>query len=199
MSVIAVHDRRSDVVPAARARRVVKVYGSGVTEVRALDEVTLDLPRARFTAIMGPSGSGKSTLLHCLAGLDEVTSGEVFVGDVDVTALDEKRRTLLRRDRLGFIFQFFNLVPSLTALENIMLPMSLARREPDRAWVDELVGTMGLQERLHHRPSELSGGEQQRVAAARTPSTARMSSSNCPGTPREVKLPADPKPLSART
>ncbi|MGH2734726.1 MAG: ABC transporter ATP-binding protein [Actinomycetota bacterium] len=152
---------------AARALDAVKVYGSGDTAVRALDGVTVDFPAGRFTAIMGPSGSGKSTLLHCLAGLDELTSGQVFLSDVDVTALDEKRRTLLRRDKVGFIFQSFNLVPSLTAAENITLPMDLAKRSPDREWLDNLIGIVGLGDRLHHRPSELSGGQQQRVAAAR--------------------------------
>jgi putative ABC transport system ATP-binding protein len=152
---------------AARAADAVKVYGSGATAVRALDGVTVDFPTGRYTAIMGPSGSGKSTLLHCLAGLDELTSGQIFLGGVEVTALDEKRRTLLRRDKVGFIFQSFNLVPSLTAAENITLPMDLAKRTPDREWVDNLIEIVGLGDRLHHRPSELSGGQQQRVAAAR--------------------------------
>jgi putative ABC transport system ATP-binding protein len=168
MSVTASQAAPETVVEAAaRAIDVVKIYGSGETEVRALDGVDVVLPKRRFTAIMGPSGSGKSTLLHCLAGLDEVTSGTIFLGDAEVTALDEKERTLLRRDRVGFIFQFFNLVPNLDALENITLPLALARREPDRAWVNEVVDILGLRDRLGHRPSELSGGQQQRVAAAR--------------------------------
>jgi putative ABC transport system ATP-binding protein len=152
---------------ASKAVDVVKVYGSGATAVTALNHVNVEFAAQRFTAIMGPSGSGKSTLLHCLAGLDDVTSGEVFIGETNVTTLDEKRRTLLRRDQVGFIFQSFNLVPTLTAQENVLLPMALARRDPDRAWVDRLTQTIGLTDRLHHHPSELSGGEQQRVATAR--------------------------------
>nr|MBA3291603.1 ABC transporter ATP-binding protein [Actinomycetota bacterium] len=134
---------------------------------RALDGIDAEFEHAEFTAIMGPSGSGKSTLLHCLAGLDEVTSGKIFLGDIDVTTLDEKRRTQVRRDKIGFIFQSFNLVPSLTAEENITLPMDLARRKPDLDWLNGLYDLVGLKDRLHHRPAELSGGEQQRVAAAR--------------------------------
>jgi putative ABC transport system ATP-binding protein len=145
----------------------VKVYGQGSTSVRALDGIDAEFEHAEFTAIMGPSGSGKSTLLHCLAGLDEVTSGKIFLGDIDVTTLDEKRRTQVRRDKIGFIFQSFNLVPSLTAEENITLPMDLARRKPDLDWLNGLYDLVGLKDRLHHRPAELSGGEQQRVAAAR--------------------------------
>jgi len=145
----------------------VKVYGQGSTSVRALDGIDAEFEHAEFTAIMGPSGSGKSTLLHCLAGLDEVTSGKIFLGDIDVTTLDEKRRTQVRRDKIGFIFQSFNLVPSLTAEENITLPMDLARRKPDLDWLNGLYDLVGLKNRLHHRPAELSGGEQQRVAAAR--------------------------------
>jgi putative ABC transport system ATP-binding protein len=152
---------------AARAESVVKVYGSGATEVRALDGVSVGFPPGRFTAIMGPSGSGKSTLLHCLAGLDSVTSGKVYLGDREITACSEKERTLLRRDRMGFVFQFFNLLPTLTAGENITLPLALAGRKPDAAWLAELVRTVGLADRLHHLPSELSGGQQQRVAVAR--------------------------------
>jgi len=152
---------------AARAVGAVKVYGEGETAVRALDGVTVDLEAGRFTAIMGPSGSGKSTLLHCLAGLDTVTEGKVFIGGVDLTALDEKRLTQLRRDRVGFIFQAYNLVPTLTAGENITLPIDIAGREPDAAWVDTVIDTIGLRDRLAHRPSQLSGGQQQRVAAAR--------------------------------
>jgi putative ABC transport system ATP-binding protein len=160
-------DAVPDVQAAARVSDVVKVYGAGAGEVRALDGVTVAFPAGRFNAIMGPSGSGKSTLLHCLAGLDDVTSGDVFLGDTKVSALNEKQRTLLRRDRMGFVFQFFNLVPTLTAIENITLPLSLAGRRPDREWIDELVATMGLGDRLRHRPAELSGGQQQRVAVAR--------------------------------
>lgn len=153
--------------PAARAVDAVKIYGEGPTAVRALDGVTVELERGRFTAIMGPSGSGKSTLLHCLAGLDELTSGRVFLGDVDLTALDERRRTRLRRERVGFVFQAFNLVPTLTALENITLPLDLAGRAADRGWIDRVVDVLGLRPRLHHLPAALSGGEQQRVATAR--------------------------------
>ncbi len=152
---------------AARAERLTKVYGSGDTSVVALDAVTVELPRGQFTAIMGPSGSGKSTLMHCLAGLDTATGGSVFVGDVDLTTLDDKRLTRLRRDSVGFIFQAFNLLPTLTALENITLPMDIAGRKPDAAWLDSVIDTVGLRDRLHHRPTELSGGQQQRVACAR--------------------------------
>ena len=152
---------------ASRAVDVTKVYGSGVTAVTALDRVSVAFPEGQFSAIMGPSGSGKSTLLNCLAGLDTVTYGTVYVGDTDVTALDERGRTKLRRDRVGFIFQTFNLVPTLNAMENIRLPLDLAGRDPDGAWLDRVIDTVGLRDRLHHRPSELSGGQQQRVAAAR--------------------------------
>jgi putative ABC transport system ATP-binding protein len=152
---------------AARAVGATKVYGSGQTEVTALDDVSIELESARFTAIMGPSGSGKSTLMHCLAGLDTLTSGEVWIGDTRVDDLDDKRLTVLRRERIGFIFQSFNLVPTLTARENIELPLSLAGTKPDDAWLDRIVETVGLADRLHHRPSELSGGQQQRVAVAR--------------------------------
>ena len=146
---------------------LVKVYGEGEAAVRALDGVSLVVPKGRFKAIMGPSGSGKSTLLNCLAALDELTSGKVYVGGVEISGLDEKERTRLRRDRVGFIFQAFNLVPTLTALENITLPMDLAKRRVDRQWLDYLIETVGLKDRLHHLPAELSGGQQQRVAAAR--------------------------------
>ncbi|MCP3912221.1 MAG: ABC transporter ATP-binding protein [Actinomycetia bacterium] len=152
---------------AARARGARKVYGSGDTEVVALDNVDVDFAAGEFTAIMGPSGSGKSTLMHCLAGLDQLTAGSAFVGDVDIATANEKELTLLRRDRLGFVFQAFNLVPTLSAIENITLPMDLAGSKPDRAWLDEVVTTVGLAERLAHRPGELSGGQQQRVAVAR--------------------------------
>jgi putative ABC transport system ATP-binding protein len=152
---------------AARAVEATKVYGSGDTAVIALDEVTVDLPTGRFTAIMGPSGSGKSTLMHCLAGLDTLTSGRVFVGDVDLGRLSEKELTRLRRDRIGFVFQAYNLLPVLSASENVTLPARLAGTKPDRAWFDEVVATVRLGDRLGHRPSELSGGQQQRVAVAR--------------------------------
>jgi putative ABC transport system ATP-binding protein len=152
---------------AARAVAVVKVYGEGPTRVEALRGVDLDLPRGGFTAIMGPSGSGKSTLMHCLAGLDSIDGGSVWIGGEDVSAMSDQQRTLLRRDRVGFVFQSFNLIPSLTALENIRLPVALAGRDPDPDWLAELVATTGLGERLEHTPAELSGGQQQRVAVAR--------------------------------
>jgi putative ABC transport system ATP-binding protein len=162
------HDSTShDLGIAARAIDATKVYGAGDAEVRALDGVTVDFATARFTAIMGPSGSGKSTLMHALAGLDSLTSGSVWIGDVDLGTLKEKKLTQLRRDRVGFIFQAFNLIPTLTAAENIVLPMRLAGRKPNRDWVDHVVATVGLANRLTHRPSELSGGQQQRVAVAR--------------------------------
>jgi putative ABC transport system ATP-binding protein len=154
-------------VAAARAIDAVKVYGSGDTAVRALDGVSVDFSAARFTAIMGPSGSGKSTLMHCVAGLDDLTSGQVWVGDVELGSLSDKERTLLRRSRIGFVFQAYNLVPTLTAEENITLPLALAGSQPDPAWLDTVVDTVRLRDRLHHRPSELSGGQQQRVAVAR--------------------------------
>ena len=152
---------------AARAVHATKVYGSGDTAVIALNDVTIDFATGYFTAIMGPSGSGKSTLMHNLAGLDTLTSGQVFIGDTDLTKLDDKRLTILRRDKVGFIFQAYNLVPTLTALENITLPMALAGRKPDQAWLATVIATVGLGSRLEHRPSELSGGQQQRVAVAR--------------------------------
>ncbi|MFJ9646629.1 ABC transporter ATP-binding protein [Streptomyces sp. NPDC101206] len=152
---------------AARARRVVKAYGSGETRVVALDAVDVDIARGQFTAIMGPSGSGKSTLMHCLAGLDTVTSGQIFLDDTEITGLKDKKLTQLRRDRIGFIFQAFNLLPTLNALENITLPMDIAGRKPDREWLNRVVETVGLAGRLGHRPTQLSGGQQQRVAVAR--------------------------------
>ncbi|MEU1335164.1 ABC transporter ATP-binding protein [Streptomyces sp. NPDC005865] len=152
---------------AARVADAVKVYGSGDTAVRALDGVSVDFPAGRFTAIMGPSGSGKSTLMHCAAGLDTLTSGAAFIGDTELGTLDDRRLTLLRRDRVGFVFQAFNLVPTLTVAENITLPMDLAGIRGDREWTDALIDVVGLRDRLHHRPSELSGGQQQRVAVAR--------------------------------
>ena len=153
--------------PAAAARGATKVYGSGQTEVTALDDVSIDFEPGRFTAIMGPSGSGKSTLMHCVAGLDTLTAGEAWIGDVKVTGLDDKRLTQLRRDKIGFVFQQFNLVPTLNALENITLPQALAGTKPDEAWLETILETVSLRDRLHHRPSELSGGQQQRVAVAR--------------------------------
>ena len=142
-------------------------YRTGPERVTALDGLTLDLPAGTFTSVMGPSGSGKSTLLHCLAGLDDLTSGQVIIGDTDLSTLNERDLTRLRRDRVGFIFQSFNLVPTLTAYENITLPLQLAGRKPDQEWFDTIVSTVGLANRLKHRPSELSGGQQQRVAVAR--------------------------------
>jgi putative ABC transport system ATP-binding protein len=152
---------------AARAVDAFKIYGEGEAEVRALDGVSVDFESARMTAIMGPSGSGKSTLLHCLAGLDRLTSGQIFLGESELSALSEKQLTLIRRDKIGFVFQSYNLIPTLNALENITLPMSLARRKPDQEWLDTVVTTVRLGDRLKHRPAELSGGQQQRVAVAR--------------------------------
>ncbi len=152
---------------AARVEGLSKIYGAGETRVVALDDVTLELYAGEFTAIMGKSGSGKSTLMHCAAGLDDATTGHVWVGGVDLTTLKEKHLTELRRDRIGFVFQAFNLVPTLTAQENILLPSAIAGRRPEPAWFDEVVDTVGLRDRLGHRPSELSGGQQQRVACAR--------------------------------
>ncbi len=152
---------------ASRAIDLVKVYGSGEEAVRALDNVTVGFPARRFTAIMGPSGSGKSTLMHCLAGLDTPTSGKVLLGDVELGGLSDKKLTLLRRERVGFVFQAFNLVPTLSAGENVTLPLTLAGTKPDPDWVDAVTGTMGLQDRLSHRPAQLSAGQQQRVAVAR--------------------------------
>jgi putative ABC transport system ATP-binding protein len=169
MSTVVAEDASSSLHTRAAARAVhaSKVYGKGETAVTALDDVSVDFEAGRFTAIMGPSGSGKSTLMHCIAGLDSLTSGSVFIGDVDLSKLDDKRLTILRRDQVGFIFQAFNLVPTLTALENILLPSSLGKRDVDEAWLEQVVTTVGLGDRLHHRPSELSGGQQQRVAVAR--------------------------------
>jgi putative ABC transport system ATP-binding protein len=153
--------------PAARAVDVRKVYGTGDASVEALRGISLDLAASEWTAIMGPSGSGKSTLLHVLAGLDTPTAGRVFIGDVDLTTLNDKQLTQLRRDRIGFVFQAYNLIPTLTAEENITLPMDIAGRDVDRSWFDQVVETVGLRDRLRHRPTELSGGQQQRVAGAR--------------------------------
>ena len=159
--------RRAETRAAARTVDACKVYGTGVTEVRALDGVTVEFPTGEFTAIMGPSGSGKSTLLHCTAGLDSLTSGSAFIGDQDLSALDDHDLTVLRRDRIGIVFQSFNLVPTLNARANIGLPMRLAGRQGDPAWSDQVIQTLGIADRLDHRPSELSGGQQQRVAVAR--------------------------------
>jgi putative ABC transport system ATP-binding protein len=165
-------DVRSDpagkrVLPAARAVDAVKVYGRGEAEVRALDGITIEFAAGEFTAIMGPSGSGKSTLMHVLAGLDDLTSGSAWIGETELGPLNDKQLTRLRRDHVGFVFQSFNLVPTLTAGENIVLPTRLARRRPDRQWIAEVVRVVGLTDRLAHRPAQLSGGQQQRVAVAR--------------------------------
>ena len=152
---------------AAHAIALSKVYGSGDTRVTALDSVDVEIEAGQFTAIMGPSGSGKSTLMHCLAGLDSLTSGQVWIGETELSQLTDKALTKLRRDSVGFVFQAFNLVPTLSALENITLPIDIAGRKPDQQWVDLVIDTVGLRDRLTHRPSELSGGQQQRVACAR--------------------------------
>jgi putative ABC transport system ATP-binding protein len=152
---------------AASAIEITKTYGSGPTAVTALDGVSVAFGRGRFSTVMGPSGSGKSTLLHCLAGLDTVDQGEVHLGDVLLSGLRERQLTRLRRDRVGFIFQSFNLLPTLTAADNIVLPLAIAGRRPERAWLDRVVDAVGVRDRLQHKPAELSGGEQQRVAAAR--------------------------------
>ncbi|MEU7022282.1 ABC transporter ATP-binding protein [Streptomyces sp. NPDC046203] len=152
---------------AARATDLTKVYGHGETQVVALDRVSVDFRQGEFTAIMGPSGSGKSTLMHCVAGLDSFSSGSVRIGDTELGSLKDKQLTQLRRDKIGFIFQAFNLLPTLTALENITLPMDIAGRKPDKEWVQRVIDMIGLSGRLSHRPSQLSGGQQQRVAVAR--------------------------------
>jgi len=152
---------------AARAINLVKLYGHGDNQVRALDGLSVDFRRGEFTAIMGPSGSGKSTLMHCLAGLDVATSGTVAIGATDLTGLSDKKMTKLRRDRVGFVFQAYNLVPTLTAIENITLPLDIAGKKPNAQWLQQIITTLGLADRLTHRPSELSGGQQQRVACAR--------------------------------
>jgi putative ABC transport system ATP-binding protein len=152
---------------AAAVRNLTKTYGTGQAQVVALDDVSIDLEAGRFTAVMGPSGSGKSTLMHCCAGLDTADSGSVLIGDLDLTRLNDKALTELRRDEIGFVFQSFNLVPTLTARENILLPLAIAGRQPDQAWYDSVIATVGLGDRLEHKPKELSGGQQQRVAIAR--------------------------------
>ena len=166
MTATALHEPATRTA-AARVVHGTKVYGSGDTAVRALDDVSVAFEPERFTAIMGPSGSGKSTLMHCVAGLDTLTKGQVYIGDVELGALSDRELTRLRRERIGFVFQSYNLVPTLTAAENINLPLALGGRQGDREWVDSVVATVGLQDRLSHRPSELSGGQQQRVAVAR--------------------------------
>src|SRR3954452_2413774 len=168
MTTVAPHGGTSaGAHPAARAVGLWKVYGSGEAQVTALRGVDVELGRGEFTAIMGPSGSGKSTLMHCLAGLDTVTQGDVYVGDERATGLSDAGLTKLRRDRVGFVFQQFNLLPTLSAEENILLPLAIAGRRADPKWFDTVVGTVGLRDRLSHRPSQLSGGQQQRVACAR--------------------------------
>ncbi|WP_442811896.1 ABC transporter ATP-binding protein [Streptomyces sp. NBC_01803] len=152
---------------AAKATDLTKVYGEGETRVVALDQVSVEFRQSEFTAIMGPSGSGKSTLMHCMAGLDSVSGGSARIGDTELTGLSDKKLTKLRRDRIGFIFQAFNLLPTLSAIENIRLPMDIAGRKPDAEWLDTVISTVGLADRLKHRPAELSGGQQQRVAVAR--------------------------------
>jgi putative ABC transport system ATP-binding protein len=156
-----------DISVAARTAGLTKAYGTGETRVVALDAVDVAITRGRFTAVMGPSGSGKSTLMHCLAGLDKVTAGRVWIADTEITRLSDKALTRLRRDRIGFMFQAFNLLPTLTAAENITLPMDIAGRKPDQQWLDQVIDTLGLRARLSHRPAQLSGGQQQRVACAR--------------------------------
>ena len=160
-------DNTTATVAAARMTDGTKVYGSDDTEVRALDGVTVDFEQGKFTAIMGPSGSGKSTLMHCVAGLDDLTSGSVHIGDVELGSLSDRDLTLLRRDKVGFVFQAYNLLPTLTAAENTTLPLDLAGRKPDPGWMDQVVKSIGIADRLKHRPDELSGGQQQRVAVAR--------------------------------
>ena len=152
---------------AARGEGLTKVFGVADTRVVALDHVDVAFPRECFTAIMGPSGSGKSTLMHCMAGLDELTEGRAWIGDTEISGLDDKHLTALRRDQVGFVFQTFNLLPTLTALENITLPLDIAGRRPEQQWLDTVIDTLGLRARLAHRPAELSGGQQQRVACAR--------------------------------
>ncbi|URM95035.1 ABC transporter ATP-binding protein [Actinomadura madurae] len=163
----AIGDGAATTEGGARTVGLTKVYGTGTTAVRALDDVTVEFPAGRFTAIMGPSGAGKSTLMHCVAGLDDATSGKVYVGGQELGALSDRRLTRLRRERIGFVFQAFNLLPTLTAHDNIVLPLTLAGTGPDREWLDTVVRVLKLGDRLAHRPSELSGGQQQRVALAR--------------------------------
>ncbi|MGH3384213.1 MAG: ABC transporter ATP-binding protein [Nocardioidaceae bacterium] len=167
MTSVSTSSTAVELQPAARTVGLSKVYGHGEAEVVALDDVSIELARGEFTAIMGPSGSGKSTLMHCAAALDAATSGQVFLGDTELSSLGDKELTNLRRDRIGFVFQAFNLVPTLTADENILLPLAIAGRKPEQDWYDTVIDTVGLRDRLDHRPNELSGGQQQRVACAR--------------------------------
>ncbi|EPH39398.1 putative ABC transporter ATP-binding protein [Streptomyces aurantiacus JA 4570] len=176
---------------AARATELSKVYGQGETQVVALDRVSVDFGQGEFTAIMGPSGSGKSTLMHCVAGLDSFSSGSVRIGETELSTLKDKQLTKLRRDKIGFIFQAFNLLPTLTALENITLPMDIAGRKPDKQWLEQVISMVGLAGRLSHRPTELSGGQQQRVAVA--PSSPAASSSAWPW---PVRSPPSPRSSS---
>ena len=171
MATQVIQSQTARLLAAAHTVDACKVYGQEQTEVRALDGVTVDFAGGRFTAIMGPSGSGKSTLLHCTAGLDTLTSGHAFIGDADLSRLNDRDLTVLRRDRVGFVFQAYNLLPTLTALENITLPLRLGGRQADPGWVEKVVDTMGLRDRLGHRPTEMSGGQQQRVAVARALAT----------------------------
>lgn len=167
MTTLPTTATQSHSTSAARANRATKIYGTGDSEVRALDGIDVAFERGKFTAIMGPSGSGKSTLMHCVAGLDSLTSGAVYIGDTDLSQLNDKALTQLRRDKVGFVFQAFNLIPTLTAYENIVLPLTLGKQKGDQAWIDRVIDTINLRDRLEHRPSELSGGQQQRVAIAR--------------------------------
>jgi putative ABC transport system ATP-binding protein len=171
MATVPTQAAHPDGAAAARTEGATKIYGRGATEVRALDGVGVSFRRGEFGAIMGPSGSGKSTLMHCMAGLDTLTSGRAFIGDADLSTLDDRALTLLRRERVGFIFQAFNLVPTLTAEENMTLPLALAGEKGDPGWIRSVVDTLGLADRLEHRPSELSGGQQQRVAIGRALAT----------------------------
>jgi putative ABC transport system ATP-binding protein len=167
MTMLTVSSSPVGTAPAARTVEATKIYGRGEVQVRALDEVTVEFAACGYTAIMGPSGSGKSTLLHCSAGLDTLTSGRAFIGEVELGPLNDDALTILRRDHVGFVFQSYNLVPTLTARENMLLPLHLAGKRGDLAWIDQVLETLGLGDRLHHRPAELSGGQQQRVAIAR--------------------------------
>jgi putative ABC transport system ATP-binding protein len=162
---------RAQPTVAARTESATKVYGAGQAQVRALDGVTVEFATGQFTAIMGPSGSGKSTLLHCVAGLDSLTSGRAFIADADLSTLNDHELTILRRDRIGFVFQAYNLIPTLSAIENVTLPLRLAGQKGDEQWINSVIATMHLTDRLHHRPAELSGGQQQRVAVARALAT----------------------------
>jgi putative ABC transport system ATP-binding protein len=166
-AAIPVSPGAQQAMPAARARDLTKIYGDGQAAVTALDSVSLDIPAGSFTAVMGPSGSGKSTLMHCMAGLDSVSSGQLWIGETEIGRLRERQLTRLRRDRIGFVFQAFNLLPVLSAADNITLPLDIAGRAADRDWMDTVIETVGLRDRLRHRPAELSGGQQQRVAIAR--------------------------------